>query len=245
MKILIVDDELAARKKLRSFLAEEGLTEIIEAENGEAAVRQIDSAHPDLVFLDIQMPKMTGFEVIDAIGADAMPPVVFVTAYDQYALDAFDVQAADYLLKPFDQERFTRSLKRAIAHTRTRGRSGATFDSLLAELRKTGGYLQRFTIKEGARFFFIPVGEVVYITSEEKYVEVHTLTRKALVRTTMALLEERLDPGKFVRIHRSILLNLDHLREIQPWSHGDCIAIMKDGKQLTVSRRYRERLLKI
>jgi two-component system, LytTR family, response regulator len=243
MKILIVDDEAAARKKIRSFLSDERNATIIEAGNGEEAVQLIEADRPDLIFLDIQMPRMTGFEVIDAVGADMMPAVVFVTAYDQYALDAFEVQAVDYLLKPYDQERFLKSFARAKERIELKSKKQESLEQLLSEIRKNEGYLQRVTVREGARFIFVPVAEILYFSSDEKYVELHTANKKHLVRETIANLEQRLDPEKFVRIHRMFILNIGFLQEIQPWSHGDCIAILKNGEKLSVSRRFRGRLL--
>lgn len=245
MTILIVDDEAPARKKIRSFLLEEdGATVILEAENGEEATAMILKQHPELVFLDIQMPRVTGFEVIEAVGASAMPPVVFCTAFEQFALDAFEVQAIDYLLKPFDQERFKKAFQRAMTQIQLRQQQQGMLTKLLDEIKKKGSYLRQLMVKEGQRIFFVNVDEIYYITSEEKYVELHVDKRRYLIRETMSNLETRLNPDKFVRTHRTTLLNLDFLQEIQPWSHGDCIALLKNGEKLNVSRRYRDRLLK-
>lgn len=243
LRILIVDDEPPARKKLRSFLdKEKKVSSIIEAENGIRAVECIHEKKPDLVFLDIQMPKMTGFEVIEAIGVDKMPVVVFVTAYDQYAIEAFEVQAVDYLLKPFDRERFGKSFERAVERIAMKKDNIAAIHQLLNRMREGEKYLERILVSIGQRYFFIKVAEIAYISAAEKYVNLHTETKSYLVRDTMARLEQRLDPVRFARIHRSTIVNVDFIKEMQPWAHGDYVVILKNGEKLTASRRYRERL---
>ena len=248
INILIVDDEQPARRKIRSFLSEEtGIGSIIEAEDGVEAVRLIHEKKPDLVFLDIQMPVMTGFDVIGAVGVEQMPVIVFVTAYDQYAVHAFEVQAVDYLLKPFDQERLRKSFLRAAAQvssTASGEKAGtAVLKRLLEEIDSGKEYLQRFMVKKGPRFFFIKTSEIVYISADEKYVKIHTEEEFYLHRETMARMEERLDPAIFARIHRSSIVNIDFIKEIQPWTHGDYIVILKNGTKLNLSRRFSERLL--
>jgi two-component system LytT family response regulator len=244
LKILIVDDEQPARKKLRAYLkAEAGIADIREAENGVAAVQCIRAQSPDLVFLDIQMPGMNGFEVIAEVGAEEMPAVIFVTAYDQYAVAAFEVRALDYLLKPFDQERFQKAFHRALELIPAQPERSATVQKLLEEMLREGQYLQRILVSSGAKRFFIKTGEIVFISAEEKYVRLHTEKESYLLRETMNALEQRLDPSKFARIHRSHLVNLDCVQEIQPWSHGDALVVLKNGTKLACSRRYRERLL--
>jgi len=249
MKILIVDDEQPARRKIRSYLAEEsGIGSILEAGNGVDAVRLIEEEKPDLVFLDIQMPGMTGFEVIEAVGIDNMPVVVFVTAYDQYAVDAFEVEAVDYLLKPYDQERFRKSFTRAVGQVKVRADgvgdgAASVVRRLLEEVDKGRGYAGRIMVKKGPRFFFIKTGEIAYISAEEKYVKLHTGGDVYLIRETMARMEGRLDPAVFARIHRSTIVNIDHIKEIQPWTHGDYVVILKDGTTLNLSRRFSDRLL--
>ncbi len=245
MKILIVDDERPARRKIRAYLAEEGgIGSILEAENGVEAVRLIGEGGVDLVFLDIQMPGMTGFEVIEAVGIDHMPVVVFVTAYDQYAIDAFEVEAVDYLLKPFDQERFRKSFTRAVGRVKSRDvGADSVVRRLLEEVNKSKGYVRRIMVKKGPRFFFVRVDEIAYISAEEKYVKLHTEGDEYLIRETMSRMEGRLDPGVFARIHRSTIVNIDYIKEIQPWTHGDYVVILKDGTKLNLSRRFSDRLL--
>lgn len=245
LRILIVDDERPARRKIREYLGEEAdIGEIAEAANGVEAQQLIDRFRPDLVFLDIQMPGKNGFEVIEAVGAAAMPAVIFVTAYDQYAIAAFEVQAIDYLLKPFDRERFGQALARARRQRLVAENDPAALSRLLAAIQQSQSYPDRIMISQDGRLHFVKTAEIRYIAAAEKYVLIHTKTGKHLLRETMNRLEERLDPGKFVRIHRSHIVNLDYIREMQPWSHGDYIAILHGGEELVVSRRFRGRLFR-
>jgi len=249
INILIVDDEQPARKKIRSYLAEEAnIHSIAEAKDGIEAVQFIQEKKPDLVFLDIQMPGMNGFQVIEAVGIKNMPAVVFVTAYDQYAIDAFEVQAVDYLLKPYDQERFRKSFNRALDQIEKIGSgkessAAVSVMRLLEEINKEKQYLQRIMVKRGSRFFFVKSNEIMYISADEKYVKLHTAEDTYLIRETMSRIERHLDPAVFVRIHRSYIVNIDFIKEIQPWSHGDYIVILKNGAKLNLSRRFSERLL--
>ena len=240
---LIVDDEKPARKKVRAFLeAEELVSVILEAENGISAVQLIQEKNPDLVFLDIQMPGMTGFEVIDAIGIDKMPALVFVTAYDQFALNAFEVQAVDYLLKPFDEERFKKSFQRVFNQIQKSEDHSTTLTGLIQQINKEKKYSHRILVSEGVKYFFIKIDDILYVSAEEKYIKLHTEKGNYLKRDTMNKMEKRIDPVKFARIHRSTIVNIDHIKELQSWSHGDYIAILKNGEKLNVSRRYRENL---
>lgn len=245
MKILIVDDESPARKKVRQYLRDEGIDSVLEAEDGVEAVKIIEEEKPDLVFLDIQMPLMTGFDVIRAVGAENMPTLVFVTAYDQYALEAFEVEAVDYLMKPFDQDRFKRSFDRAAERVRAKHDQKGSYQHILDQIRKRDGYLQRIMVKQGSRLFYVKTDDIMYISAEQKYMELHVDKKTFLIRETMNSIEESLDPSKFVRIHRSILLNVEYMQEVQPWFHGDCTVLLKNGEKLTLSRRYRDRLIKM
>ncbi|HYM62845.1 MAG TPA: LytTR family DNA-binding domain-containing protein [Thermoanaerobaculia bacterium] len=243
-RILIVDDEAPARRIVRSFLGRKPEIEIVsEATNGLEAAEAIRNLRPDLVFLDIQMPGMTGFEVIEAIGAGEMPAVIFVTAYDEFALDAFDVQAVDYLLKPFTRERFDRAFDRAIERLGSAGENGK-IARLLAALPQTAPYLRRFVVRDRDRLFFVSAGEVIHLTAEGNYVRLHTAAGAHLIRCTLSSLEDRLDPARFVRIHRTGIVNVDAIKEVQAHFHGDYIVLLKSGERLRLSRRYQERLLK-
>ncbi len=244
LKILIADDERPARNKLRSHLKNESEIETIaEAQNGLEAVDIIRNDAPHLVFLDIQMPGMTGFEVIEAIGPDVMPATVFVTAYDEFALKAFEVEAVDYLLKPFDDDRFRQAFQRARARIESRTWDRDRLLRLLDGVHPGPSYLDRIVVREGGRLFFVPAKELLRLTAQENYVELHTVSGSHLVRETLNHLETRLDPKKFARIHRSEIVNLDGIKELQSWSHGDYMVVMKDGSRARLSRRFQDRLL--
>jgi two-component system LytT family response regulator len=242
--VLIVDDEQPARKKLISFLKESHRDfKLEEAANGLEAVKIINESKPDLVFLDIQMPGMTGFEVIKNVGIENMPAVIFVTAFDQFALDAFDVNAADYLLKPYDKDRFLRSVDRALEKITAKKENKNQLLNLLKEINKEKKYSERFLVNLSSKYFFVSTAEINYISAEEKYVELHTAKGKFLLRNTMNNIENEIDPAKFARIHRSYIVNIEQVAEIQPWSHGDYVVTLKNGQKLNMSRRYSERLL--
>lgn len=243
MKVLIVDDEHPARKKIASFLRKRSeVKQIIEASNGKEAVDIIKKGNPDIVLLDIQMPGMNGFKVIEEIGASNMPLTIFVTAYDQYALNAFEVSALDYLLKPFDKERFYKSFDRAVERLALKQNSMQNIEAVILEMKKEN-YIERILVSAGIKHFFIPVREIIYISSAEKYVELNTLHGKYLLRETMNNIAESLNPKHFTRIHRSYIINIEEISEMQPWTHGDYIVVMKNGKKLQMSRRFKDRLL--
>jgi len=247
VRALIVDDEAPARRKLRSQLAAEADVEIVgEAANGPDAVNAIRSLRPDLVFLDVQMPGMTGFEVIAEVGAETMPAVVFVTAFDEFALEAFDVQAVDYLLKPYHPDRFKRALERAVERVRRNENGAARLEKLLESiLPRPTTYAERLLLREGERIVFVSVADIVRVSADGNYVKVFTSSGAHHIRDTMAGIEARLDPGRFARIHRSDIVNVDFVKEIQPFFHGDSMVILKTGEQLRVSRRYQDRLLRL
>ncbi len=243
MKILIVDDEQPARKKMLSFLKDVNeIDKIIEAVNGIEAVEKIINEKPDLIFLDIQMPGMNGFEVIEQIGAVKMPPVIFVTAYDQYALNAFEINAVDYLLKPYDKERFQKSFDRALELIKLKKGNTEGLKLILNEIKKGKKYLERFLVNVASKYFFVAVKEINFISSAEKYVELHTSKGKYLLRETMNNIEQSLNPEKYARIHRSYIVNVEQIQEMQPWSHGDYLVILKSGEKLNMSRRYKENI---
>jgi two-component system, LytTR family, response regulator len=245
LRVLIVDDELPARRKLRAHLSPQPDVEVLgEAGSGPEAVDAIRRLHPDLVFLDVQMPGMTGFEVIEEVGVAEMPAVVFVTAYDEFAIEAFDVQAVDYLLKPFHVDRFKQALARAAEKVRTRTRGDDVLNRLLAAFPERGGPVRRLLVREGERLFFVPVAAVVRLSADGNYVQVRTLNGRHQIRETLASLETRLDPERFARVHRSEIVNMDFVAEIQPLFHGDYCVILKNGEQVRLSRRYQDRLLR-
>lgn len=245
IRVLLVDDEPLAREMLREMLESDPDARIVgESCNGREALEAIRAESPDLVFLDVQMPEVGGFEVLASLGKEKLPYVIFVTAYDQYAVRAFEVQALDYLLKPFDQDRFDVSWQRAKAQL-MRDRDGGTDQRILAlleELKAGNRYLERLVIKAGGRIYFLDTGEIDWIEAEGNYVSVHSAKKSHLLRETISSLESQLDPKKFVRIHRSSIVRLDFIQELQPWFHGEYRVILNDGTQLTLSRNHRDKL---
>ena len=245
IRVLLVDDEPLARDMLREMLAGDPHVQIVrESCNGREALEAIRAETPDLIFLDVQMPEVGGFEVLTSLGKENVPYVIFVTAYDQYAVRAFEVQALDYLLKPFDQERFDISWQRAKARL-LRDRNGGMDQRILAlleELKAGNKYLERLVIKAAGRIYFLETREIDWIEAEGNYVSVHSAKKTHMLRETISSLEAQLDPGKFVRIHRSSIIRLDFIQELQPWFHGEYRVILRDGTQLTLSRNYRDKL---
>ena len=245
IRVLLVDDEPLAREMLREMLQSDPQVEIVgESCNGREALEAIRTESPDLIFLDVQMPEVGGFEVLASLEKDKLPHVIFVTAYDQYAVRAFEVQALDYLLKPFDQERFDMSWQRAKTQL-SRDRNSGTDQrilTLLEELKAGNRYLERLVIKAGGRIYFLDTAEIDWIEAEGNYVSVHSAKKSHLLRETISSLESQLDPKKFVRIHRSSIVRLDFIQELQPWFHGEYRVILNDGTQLTLSRNHRDKL---
>ncbi len=245
IRVLLVDDEPLARDMLREMLQSDPQVEIVgESCNGREALAAIRSEAPDLIFLDVQMPEVGGFEVLAALKGEKAPYVIFVTAYDQYAVRAFEVQALDYLLKPFDQERFDVSWQRAKAQL-MRDQNGGMDQRILAlleELKAGNKYLERLVIKAAGRIYFLETSEIDWIEAEGNYVSVHSGKKSHLLRETISSLESQLDPKKFVRIHRSSIVRLDFIQELQPWFHGEYRVILHDGTQLTLSRNHRDKL---
>jgi two-component system, LytTR family, response regulator len=244
IRTLIVDDEQPARRKILAHLADYPEIEVAgEAGNGLEAVEAIRGIEPDLVFLDIQMPGMDGFEVLASVGTDAMPVTVFVTAYDEFALRAFEVEAVDYLLKPFDEERFSRALERAVRRVRSRAGDRQPMSQLLEKVRPGSAWLQRIVVRDEGKLFFVAVTDVLRFSAEQNYVRLHTRTGPFLIRETLNRLEARLDPERFARVHRSEIVNIDQISELQPWSHGDYRIVLKDATRLRLSRRYQHGFL--
>ena len=242
IRVLIVDDEPIARRGIRQHLRGEADLEVIgESGDGAAAIEAITGLAPDLVFLDIQMPEVGGFDVVEAIGVARMPAVVFVTAYDEHALRAFDVHAVDYVLKPIDRHRFRTAVERArrrLAHAP--GQLDRRIAAALGELgRPAHDYAKRLAIKGDGRVILVDVDEVDRLEAAGNYVEVHSGARHHLVRETMASLEARLDPARFVRVSRSSIVNAGRVRELQPMFNGDFVVVLRDGTKVAGSRRYR------
>ena len=246
IRTLIVDDEPLGRERIRALLASDPDIEVTEeCPDGRRAVAAIERSRPDLVFLDVQMPEMDGFAVLEAIAGDRMPVIIFVTAYDRYALQAFEVHALDYLLKSFDRERFAAALERAKEEIR-RSKTGVLNEKLaglLEDLQAKQKRLTRLVVKSGGRIVFLRVDEIDWVEAADNYARIHAGRESHLIRETLQSLEARLNPDKFLRIHRSTLVNLDRIRELQPLFHGDYLVKLTDGTELTLSRSYREKLL--
>lgn len=247
MRVLIVDDEPMARRHLTRMLAgEKDIEAVFESRDGEQALETISRENPDLVLLDVQMPEMDGFEVLTRIPPASMPEVIFVTAYDRYALDAFACHAIDYLLKPVDAQRFSRALDHA--RSRIRARSGSRLNerlsSLIAALEAKEQFQQRFSIKTEGRIFVCKCDEILWFEAKGKNVCAHLEGKSHLFRDTLNRLEGRLDPGRFLRLHRSYIVNLDFVKEVQRWFNHEMLVILKDGTKLQVSRNACENLKK-
>jgi two-component system LytT family response regulator len=256
IRTLIVDDESLSRARVRRMLKEESDIEIIgECRNGKEALRFILQEKPDLVFLDVQMPEMSGLEVLQTVGAKAVPALVFVTAFDQYAIQAFDFYALDYLLKPFSRERFKQTVERIREQIRQQQQLGNETGiigqpphmledrlvSLIQDLREKK-YLRRIVVKTEGRVFFLATDEIDWIGAAGNYLELHVGKATHLVRETMHGIESKLDPIKFLRIHRSIIVNIDRIKEMHPMFSGDYTVNLKDGTELPLSRSFRDRL---
>ena len=245
IRTLIVDDESLARERIRDMLASDSDIQIIaDCGNGQEAIEAIQQHSPDLVFLDVEMPGIDGFGVLEALSGDRTPNIIFVTAYDQYAVRAFEVYALDYLLKPFDQERFDKAVARAkeqIAGERDEA-LGQRILRAIAEIKTRPVHLERLVIKMNGHVFFIKTEEIDWLEAEGNYVRLHAAKESYLLRDTISALECQLDPKKFIRIHRSAIVNIDRITELQPWFHGEYRIILREGVQLTLSRTYREKL---
>ncbi|HEV2147656.1 MAG TPA: LytTR family DNA-binding domain-containing protein [Longimicrobiaceae bacterium] len=242
---LIVDDEPLARARIRGLLAQEKDFELVgEARDGAEAIEAVRELRPDLVFLDIQMPQVDGFGVVQAIGPANMPLTIFVTAFDEFALRAFEAHALDYLLKPFAVERFAGTLERV---RQARGRELDTrlqerLEGLLESLGESSKYLERFVVRSGPKLRFVFPDEVDWMSADGNYVRLHSGGTSSLIRESMGKLETRLDPRKFVRIHRSTIVNVERIRELESVFQGEYLVVLQDGTRLSSSRAYRGRL---
>jgi two-component system, LytTR family, response regulator len=245
IRALIVDDEPLAREGVRLHLEGSPDIQVIgEAGSGEEAVTLIETLRPDLLFLDVRMPGLDGFAVLEAVGPEHMPLTIFTTAYDQFALRAFDAHAIDYILKPYDRERFDRAIERARQQLAARRRAEVDerLGSLLEELRAREQYPERLVVRSGGRIVILRMEEIDWIEAASNYVRIRASGREYLLRETMTALEAKLDPNQFVRIHRSTMVRIDRIRELEPLFQGDYVVILTDGTRLTSSRGYRDRL---
>jgi two-component system, LytTR family, response regulator len=243
IRTLIIDDVALARQRLKRCLAGDAEIEIVgECDNGEKAVADIRSLAPDLIFLDVQMPALDGFGVLEALRDDPLPAVIFVTAYNDYAIQAFEVNALDYLLKPVDCERLDKAVQRAksrLAQVVRDDGLDSRFRALLEDIKTK--YIKRLTIKLTGRTILLPVDEIDWIETHGNYLKVHAGRESHLIRATMQSLETRLNPEKFVRVHRSVIVNVEMIKEIYPRSNGDQDLVLQNGRQLMLSRNYRKR----
>lgn len=245
-RTLIVDDMLLARKRLRRVLSKDSEIEIVgECADGKEAVEAVRELKPDLMFLDVQMPETDGFQAVAEIGVENAPVTVFVTAFDHFALKAFEVHALDYLLKPFDVERLKKTVERAkelIRNRETDHPADKRLIALLKDIKNEPKYLKRLTVRSRGKTVFVAVDDIDYIEAEGNYLSVQTGKEAHLIRSAMHQFENRLDPEKFARIHRSTIINIDRVKEMHPLFNGDQLVIMKNGKELVLSRNYRDRL---
>jgi two-component system LytT family response regulator len=243
--VLIVDDEPLAREGLRMLLTgHPQVTAISEAKNGREAVTAIRESRPDLVFLDVQMPAIDGFQVVQEVGPEQMPAVVFVTAHDQYAIRAFEINALDYLLKPVTAERFHQALDRAKARLSHGEEMSLRMVSLLEAMANPSPYAKRLAIRSGSRTLFVPVDDIEWIQAAENYVELHQIEGSPchLLQATMNTLEASLNPETFLRIHRSLIVNVGRIKELQPAGHGEYVVVLRSGARLQSGRSYHEKL---
>lgn len=250
IKTLIVDDEPLARSRIRELLAQDAEIRLIgECSDGDEAAISILKLKPDLVFLDVQMPERDGFEVISLVGAENIPVVIFVTAFDRYALQAFEVYALDYLMKPFDDARFFQTLERAKKQIRQTAQTDGKYEefitAVIERVKQPPQFLQKILIKSRDRLSFLDTNEIDWIGSEGNYVSFHVQKSFYLMRETVSNLEKQLDPAQFLRINRSVIININRVKELHQMFHGDYKVILKDNTQFSLSRRFRDRLPRI
>lgn len=243
IRTLIIDDVQLARERLKRCLAGEPEVQIVgECDNGTEAVASIRALSPDLIFLDVQMPALDGFGVLEALKGERAPAVIFVTAYNEYAIQAFDVNALDYLLKPVDCARLSKAVERAKSHlAQPADDLDSRFRAMLEDIKASSKFLKRLTIKLTGHTILLPVDEIDWIESYGNYLKLHVGRESHLIRGTMQSLEAKLDPEKFVRVHRSIIVNIEKIKEIYPRSNGDQDLVLQNGQQLMLSRKFRDR----
>ncbi len=244
LRTLIVDDEPLARERLHKLLKAEPDIEVVgECTNGWEALAAIEKQKPDLVFLDVQMPEMDGLEVLAELGDGPLPAIIFVTAYDRFALKAFELHALDYLLKPFDLRRFQKALQRARENIKLKQTEDLSqrLSSLLAELKSEPKHPHRLAIKSGDRVMLVRVDDIDWVEAADNYVELHIGTESHLLRETLTALAARLAPDKFLRVNRSTIVNVERIKELQPLFHGDYAVVLRNGTRLTLSRTHRDK----
>ncbi len=245
IRALIVDDEPLARKRIKRLLTIERDVEVVgECGAGTDALEFLNTRRVDLLFLDIQMPEMNGFEVLERVNPHRLPVLVFVTAYDDYAVRAFEVHAFDYLLKPFDRQRFHKTIQRVRVQLQTvrKGSVDERLMSLLTDMQTRRGEQDRLAVKNNGRVLFVRTGDIDWIEAADNYVCLHIGSETHVLRETMNALEGKLDAARFLRIHRSAIVNVDRIKELQPWFRGDYVVILRSGTKLTMSRSYRDRV---
>ena len=243
LRVVIVDDEPLARERVRTFLADETDVEIVaECADGAEALERIEALRPDVLFLDVQMPRLNGFEVLEAIGTDPMPVVVFTTAHDDHAIRAFEVSAVDYLLKPFKQPRFRKALERARTQLQATKNNAVKpeLSTLLSQWREASGNGPRVLVKSPDRILFLKPDEIDHIEACGNYVVLYSGKEKHIVRETMTAMEARLNSSGFMRINRSVILNLSRIKELQPLAAGEYVVILKTGARLNMTCSLRE-----
>lgn len=248
IRTLIVDDEPLARKFIRRILKDDDEVEVVgECGNGKDAVVAIQKQTPDLVFLDVQMPEMDGFSVLETLGVEKLPQIVFTTAYEQYAIRAFEFHALDYLLKPFDQARFADMMKHAKERVRHQQHQDERLQigAFLETVKRPSEYLKRLVIRSEGRITFLKAEDLTWIQADDKYVRLHTGKITRMIRQSLHAMEEQLNPKRFVRIHRSAIVNVDHIKELHPLFGGEHQVLLYDGTKLTLSRNYKDRLFEL
>lgn len=245
IRCLVVDDEPLSRHRIVSLLDTIPDAQLVgECETGAQAIQSIAEQSPDLVFLDVQMPEADGFGVIEAIPPENAPAIIFITAYDEYALKAFEVHACDYLLKPFDAARFTAAFRHVAQriHSDRANHAGERLASLLEQLERDRPRRRHLPIRSRGRVYFVDIDEIDWLEAADNYVKVHANGETHLIRQTLQRMEESLSPRGFVRVHRSTIVNIARIQEIQPWFGGEYMVLLRDGTKVTSSRAYRSRL---
>lgn len=245
IRVAIADDEPPARQILREYLAADtGIEIVAELEDGASTIREVRRLQPDLLFLDIEMPEGNGLQVVEAIGADQLPAIVFVTAYDEYAIKAFELQAVEFLVKPFDLGRFQSALAHAKRQVQTRN-PARVLNAIREALdgRPGGSYPQRLGVRGNGRVVVVNVTDIDWVEADGNNINLHAGNTVHVMHRTMREIEEKLDPEKFARIHRSTIVNISKVQDLQAWVTGEYIVRLKNGRELTMTRRYRDRVL--